>query len=275
MRKLVWVVIGCTILLIRAEESRAAEKRYQIKSGYIKYEISGYTDGIQEIYFDNYGQKEFQINKTTVNMFGVKKTTKSKSLIDGDWMYSIEGNKATKYNYKEMMQVFAKKNNQGAKAFSEDMIKAMGGKKAGSDKVLGKKCDVYEFTNMGNKACIYKGMPLRTTSNMMGMEFNMQAVEFKENIKIDPEQLALPAGIKVVDGPPIDYADMPDMKEMQESMKKMNEMQNQLKESGEYQEMMEQMKAMQNQDFQKEDGSDEAGGGATKAILGGVLKSLF
>jgi len=48
------------------------------------------------------------------------------------------------------------------------MLKKMGGKKIGSDKVAGYSCDVWEL--MGTKQCLYKGIPLKIESDVMGIK---------------------------------------------------------------------------------------------------------
>jgi hypothetical protein len=72
----------------------------------------------------------------------------------------------------------------------EAMLKQMGGKKIGTDKVLGYTCDVWEM--MGTKQCIYKGIPLKIESNVMGLKNTEVATKAEFDISISDEDLKLP-----------------------------------------------------------------------------------
>ncbi len=56
---------------------------------------------------------------------------------------------------------------ESMKQTGKEMMIQMGGKKVGTDKVLGYPCDVWDL--MGVKQCMYKGLPLKVESNIMGV----------------------------------------------------------------------------------------------------------
>ena len=108
--------------------------------------------------------------------------------------------------------------------YSEAMIKAYGGKKVGTDKVLGKTCTVYTMANLNNyKVWIWKGLLLKAESNFMGFNYLMEAVDIQENTRFDQAKLTLPDGAKIEK---MDVSDMPDAAQMQEAMEAMKQMQN-------------------------------------------------
>jgi hypothetical protein len=72
----------------------------------------------------------------------------------------------------------------------EKMMKQMGGKKTGTDKVLGYTCDVWEL--MGTKQCIYKGITLSLESNIMGIKTREVATKAAFDIPLSKEDFKLP-----------------------------------------------------------------------------------
>ena len=64
------------------------------------------------------------------------------------------------------------------------------GKKTGTDKVLGYTCEVWEL--MGVKQCIYKGIPLRVESNIMGMKNMEIATKAEFEISLSKDNFKLP-----------------------------------------------------------------------------------
>jgi len=228
-------------VVLRAE---AAQNRYKLKSGYIKYQLDGQNKGTEELYWDNFGQNEARYTNISMTVFGMAQTTNSIYIIDGDWAYSVDGqtNTATKINYTAMMtKMKGGDNTQKPMDFSEEMIQAFGGVKAGTEKILGKTATIYNLANMGDyRVWLWKGVPLKSEANFMGFAVNMVAVEFKENVRVAQAKLTLPPGVTVVDKQ--DVADMPDAEQMQQAMETLNQMQN----SPEYQEAMQLMQEMQN-----------------------------
>ena len=76
------------------------------------------------------------------------------------------------------------------KQAGEDMMKKMGGKKIGTDKVLDYSCDVWSL--MGVKQCIYKGITLRVVSNVMGLKIVEVATKAEFDIAPSKDDFKLP-----------------------------------------------------------------------------------
>lgn len=72
MKKILTVILVLFCLNGIAQEA----KKYALKSGYIKYQLTGNTVGTKELWWDDFGQKscEFEKSKTTTKMFGIKNT---------------------------------------------------------------------------------------------------------------------------------------------------------------------------------------------------------
>ena len=288
------LTLALTAFLFNLTQAEAAQKRYEIKSGHIQYKISGQSNGTEDLYWSNFGEKEARYAKTTINIFGMNQSTNTISYMDGDWSYSYDpkSNVASKMNYKEFMGDMADKNPQD---FRDEMLATYGGEKIGTEKILGKKCDVYKLTKMNDyKVWIYKGLPLKSEANMMGFSFQTEAVEFKENAKIDEAKLTVPKEAIIRD---VDLTAMKNAQGKQMDFEALNEMKN----SPEFQEAMEKMQAMQNdpkmqkaiQEAQaaqmnnqsqanreavqamKEEAANNAAEEGAKKAISGALKSFF
>jgi len=68
------------------------------------------------------------------------------------------------FNLRKIVRIENKNINQA----SEEAMIEKGGKKIGTDKVLGYNCDVWQIGKF--KKCIYKGVPLKVESNIIGIK---------------------------------------------------------------------------------------------------------
>ncbi len=230
--------VAIAVLVVSVGQADAM-KRYETRSGYIKYEG---TNGSEELYWDNYGEKEARYRNTTVTVFGMTQTDNSVDIIDGDWLYTYKPGdaQAKKINYTEMMQQMTNSKASQPREFSEAMIKQWGGEKVGEERILGKKTEIYQFSMMGDyKVWLYKKtIPLKMQANAMMINIESEAKEFKENARIDSAKFQLPSNVQIVE----ENIDMPNPEQMQAYREQMNNMQN----DPEFQAAMQQMKELQN-----------------------------
>ena len=82
---------------------------------------------------------------------------------------NLDDNTATKME-NTMLKGFE---GQDLTEMGEKMLKQMGGKKIGSEKFLGRPTEIWEIKQMGTKSWIWKGVPLKSELNMMGMKISM------------------------------------------------------------------------------------------------------
>jgi len=195
------LVLGSSILLAGGSQM----KLYDVKSGKIDYEIRGsgkimgqtmQTIGKKRVIFDEYGAKnlteENKIEKQVI--MGQKQINKMHTLtyLKGGMMYQADFRKRRIIRMENMGMAMAgmMSGNQNMKQTGEKMMKQMGGKKRGTDKVLGYTCDVWEL--MGTKQCLYKGIPLRIESNMMGIKNTEVATKAVFDISLSKDDFKLP-----------------------------------------------------------------------------------
>jgi len=247
-------VIGSSILFAGADMM----KRYDVKSGKIEYSIkeSGNIMGMVKIkgvgkkrlVFDNYGVKDLteenKVKKETTA--GQTKVTKEHTIqyMNDGIMYRVDFNRKNIVRMENpamgMNAMLGSGKNIGQTG--EAMMKSMGGKKVGTDKVLGYSCDVWDI--MGVKQCIYKGIPLRIESNIMGLKSLEIATKAEFDISLNKDDFKLPEyslvdvmGKKLnMDRSKLNEIDQAqsakNAQEMQEGMKAMAAAMGALKESG-------------------------------------------
>jgi len=181
-------------------------KKYDVKSAKIEYSIkeSGNIMGMvkikgvgkKRVIFDNFGIKDLtEENKvkkeTSAGQTKVEKTHIMTYMNDGI-MYRVDFEKKTivRMENPAMAMNAMMGGGKNIKQTGETMMKSMGGKKTGTDKVLGYTCDVWDL--MGVKQCIYKGVPLRIESNMMGLKSLQVATKADFDLALNDDDFKLP-----------------------------------------------------------------------------------
>ncbi|ACN17927.1 hypothetical protein HRM2_48790 [Desulforapulum autotrophicum HRM2] len=191
------------LLLMTTMTQAETVKRYSLASGMIEYEVTGggnvmgmisETRGYGTLYFKNYGDVTMEEQTTTTTVSGmVSKEDKAHTMkkIDHVTVYTVdfEREKINKGTDPIASQYLASGKNMSVD--SEAQLQKMGGKKIGTEKVLGYSCEVWSL--MGGKQWLYKGqVPLRIESEMMGMKSGMVAVKATFNKSVPDSKFKLP-----------------------------------------------------------------------------------
>jgi len=171
-------------------------KRYQYKSGEIHYKVSGMMNGTEDVYFTDYGMKEAKIDKTTMEMMGIKQNQNQKTILDGNTTYAIDYDKRTVTKMETPMLSMFPKGTDLTKG-GEEMMTNMGGKKVGTGTILGKNCDIWEIQNLGSKIWIWNSIPMKTETNLMGMKISQEATDVKVDVSVSDEHFDIPKDFKV------------------------------------------------------------------------------
>ncbi|WP_428737458.1 hypothetical protein [Sulfurimonas sp.] len=174
-------------------------KLYDVKSANVTYKITGsssmmgvqtQTSGEKSITFDNYGMqsvtKEKTTQKTTHNGTTQTSNTNTAVYMKDGIVYSVNYNKKTTNRMESMAGMMGGDMVAQGKA----MLKQMGGEQIGTGKVLGYTCEIWEA--MGSKLYFYKGVPLKTESNMMGVLHSEVATSVKFNTRVSASEFELP-----------------------------------------------------------------------------------
>ncbi len=195
------VLLGSGMLIAGTNQMQ----KYDIKSGKIEYEIKGSSDmmgmkmktaGNKTVIFDYYGVQDLaeknQITKQT--MSGQTKTTEVHTMVymKNGVVYTVDFDSKRISRMENMGAAMGALmgGGQNMKESGEAMMKKMGGQKTGTNKVLGYTCDVWNL--MGTKQCIYKGIPLKVETNMMGIINTEVATKIEFDISLSKDDFKLP-----------------------------------------------------------------------------------
>lgn len=201
------ILISLCLLISFWANSQDEVDRYLVKSGYIEYELTGSIKGFKKVWWDEYGDKErIEIESSSeVKIFGMVQKEEEHSihitngekywhvnLIDGSGVKGIE-------EYYEPIDFSEDMTNEEKEQFEEDILKAFGGERLPSEKFLGYTCEVIQV--MGAKSWIYKGVVLKYTANLMGVEVNEIAIKFDTKPRIAETLFEPPGDIDFAEGP--------------------------------------------------------------------------
>ena len=188
--------ISLLLVLIFGVVSLFADmKRYEIKSAQIQYEISGSGNmmgmttkisGTSSLIFKDYGNIEISHEKFSQDIMGQKEITEDITKLDSGTVYSV--NLEDKVIYKQEIPLDSDDPTLSLKG--KKSLEALGGKKLGSEKILGYNCEVWELS--GVKMWMYKSVPLKTETNTMGIVQTQIAKDVKFDISISDDKFKLP-----------------------------------------------------------------------------------
>lgn len=198
MYKMTFRVLALLAMILMTS-LQAEAKRYELKSGIVEYKISGggsmmgfatKSEGSGKLYFTDYGNLELREQTEKETTMGRTTTTHSLSKIDHGTLYIVENDE--KVIYKKDIESLKKMGKEGKDltAMGKKMMQEMGGKKVGTGKVLGYPCEIWEL--MGSKIWLYKGIPLKSEANVMGIKHTEVATKAKFNVTIPKEKFKLP-----------------------------------------------------------------------------------
>lgn len=181
---LLFVVVG----LVYAQTNR-----YDVKSAIVEYEISGggsvmggeaTLSGVSSLYFKNFGDIEYQMEKSIQKIMGETEEVYNVSKLVGDKAYTVDFDEKIIYEQKliiddELLNVKNEKN-----------LISMGATKIGKEKILGYDCDVWELGE--EKISIYKSVPLKIESSSMGVTQVQKATSAKFDVEVSDKKIKLP-----------------------------------------------------------------------------------
>ena len=180
-----------------ASETSTPKGKYAIKSGIVQYktEMMG-MEVMQTLTFDDYGKKE--ATDVEMEMMGVKIHTVN--LTKDGFIYNLDMVKKTGTKSPEVNIANASIDFEN---LSEEMVEEMDLKKLGTEEFLGKTCEKMSIDNkkmsMKGTFLVYKGIALKSETDMGTMKMNLLAEKFEENPTIPAEKFEVPADIKITE----------------------------------------------------------------------------
>ncbi len=186
-------------------------RNYNIESGYIKYELSGLQTGTQETYFKNWGRDEVKITVAKMQIGQEVQNINTTFIITNENMVNFD--RVTKQGVKfpppdlaQVYQIWEEERGDFDKVQTR-LIEQSGMTHGGSEKILGKKCQIWENFKDGRKLKIWswKGIQLKIEQTFQGAVITQTAVKFQEGFEVSDELFIVPEDIKWTDpmGTPI------------------------------------------------------------------------
>jgi hypothetical protein len=170
-------------------------KLYEIKNGQIKYKIQGTinmmgvktkTTGTKSLTFDQFGAQMLTDEEKTETSQNETKKIHNITYLKSGVVYLVDFDSKRIIRSENMLAMMSGDMAQKGK----EMMQQMGGKQVGVDKVLGYECELWEL--MGITQCIYKGIPLKIESNIMGNIHTETAIEANFKAPVNQQAFKLP-----------------------------------------------------------------------------------
>jgi len=174
---------------------------YQIKSGYVAYELSGNTTETKKLWWDYYGIKtRTETHSTsTIKIMGMKqvKQTNSVEIKNGATHWTIDlatmtGQETSMEGLVDYSEI-EKMTEREKEAFAEALLDSLGGEKLAPEMFLGCMCDVISL--WGSKVWTCQSVPLKMETNVMGIKATETATEFKKNIAVSAAKFEKMPGV--------------------------------------------------------------------------------
>ena len=206
--KKISIILSLAVLLVSCNgNSQNTLKRYEVKSGIIKYTstISGKVlggkvkgSGTEDLYFKNWGAvelKEEQSSQTiTMKFFGREKiettSTHVMNKLDNGESYLADFDKKIIYATRDLAMDMMKQSNTDAGETGKNMLESVGGKIVGNENILGYNCEVWDIN--GAKQWMYKGVVLKMDITVFGIRTLMEATSAKFDVSVTDANFKLP-----------------------------------------------------------------------------------
>jgi hypothetical protein len=185
--------------------SHSAPHIYDVRSGRVTYSIKGSgqilgsqitTVGKERLIFDRHGAKTITetVEVKKQNILGQTKTDKTHTMtyLNGAIAYQVDFERKRIVRMPNPATSLGALMTEGISPAKQGriLLKQMGGKQIGEDTVLGFRCEVWKL--MGTTQCLYRGIPLRIESNILGIKTTKIATEAAFDIALDPKAFTLP-----------------------------------------------------------------------------------
>jgi hypothetical protein len=174
---------------------------YTVKEAQITYALSGIRIGTKSLAFSDYGSRTRQATHATTTVMGRTQQDDSVVYTDGAWIYTLDPKikRATK-QHNSLAKDFTKESNrEKILKTPEDYVRALGGEKVGTDKLIGYACDIWDIKSFSTKTCLTKeGVALWTEAKIGAMVVKETATEVKIG-SLPSGFVSLPPDIPIVE----------------------------------------------------------------------------
>jgi hypothetical protein len=180
------IISAITLLLVLSFARSEDIKIFPQKSGILQFKMTGYLDGKQTIYFDDYGQK--YIVEQEMNYFDAP--NKSKTFIVKDSSFSIDLMKNVGYKFQDPEKMayllYLRQTNDPTKAYQE-LYKSEGGKLIGKEKIKKVECEIWEMPKGLKKYWLADGLLYKTQMIESGKTGTIELTQADYNVTFEKD----------------------------------------------------------------------------------------
>lgn len=188
-------------LVLTATQAMAMDKRFDIESAIVEYNISGHIKGEETAYIQDWGAKEARFSKYFLMMKGFDHKQERMTLREGDTVYNVDllRHKMVRVDLTKRMVSGLNINFTPAEMsdYSPEGLKRLGANLKGEESIAGKVCQVYELPYLEAKVWVYKNIAMKYIARTRGFRTEYTATSIQENVSIPQEKVTLPT--KVID----------------------------------------------------------------------------
>lgn len=166
MKRLTLVMLSL-LLVCSTLFGQSSGKRYKLKKAHVEYQISGsMQSGSEHLYFDDWGKREAKYTSLTIKVSGFTQENHKATFLEGKWIYAVD--LTSKTGTKQENEMFKDLSDEELADLGKQTMIQMGGKKIGTETILGKRCEVWDIPKAGSKTWLWNWIPLKTEVNMGG-----------------------------------------------------------------------------------------------------------
>ena len=201
MKKLNYFFPVLFVLLFTITANAQEFKKYRAKSGHVEYKLSGDATGTSSVYWDDWGRKEVQIQKSKTTVWGMTNEENKTTLMIGENIYTWkEGDNQIQKSVNPVVEMWKEKNytEKDIEKFGKESLESLGFKKTGEENLDGKDCEIYE--GVGGKLWIWKNnqIAIKTIVKILGIDIVFDATKIELNKSVDASLFEIPENMEVV-----------------------------------------------------------------------------
>ena len=179
-------------------------RAFGIPSAIVDYDVRGLKSGTERLYFDGWGTRQARYIHTKMLVMGLAQEENVLKIDDGRWSYTIDLPKATGIRQPNpVLQAHAADvGHDGKLVLKDEVMTDMGGRKAGSNNILGHTCRVWVVPATHTSYCLWKNIPLLTVMCDNDVEITTTAISINENVPVKDGIFKIPDSVTIRDAGP-------------------------------------------------------------------------
>ncbi len=187
------IVITTIALMLAISFARSEDlKFFPEKSGIIQYKMTGFMNGKQTVYFDDYGYKKYMIEQ---EMLYFDAPNNSITYIVRDSAYSIDVIKNNGYKFQDPEKtayIVAYTKAKDPNTAYQELYKSFGGKVIGKEKIKNVECEIWEMSAGTKKIWLGNGINYKIELKESGKIGTIEVTQIDNTIQFKNDYFVRP-----------------------------------------------------------------------------------